>query len=122
MRSERETVAAERTAEGLRAAAQIRSDASRDARITIARARTEAAEIEADSRRAAADINARAYTSDPKLYLLLRSLDTLQTIVGANTRLVLLTDAPPFNVLTDGTATPAPPAEPPHAPAALSAK
>ena len=122
MRSERETVAAERTAEGLRAAAQIRSDASRDARITIARARTEAAEIEADSRRAAADINARAYTSDPKLYLLLRSLDTLQTIVGANTRLVLLTDAPPFNVLTDGTAIPAPPAEPPHSPAALSAK
>ncbi|MDT7950007.1 MAG: protease modulator HflC [Acetobacteraceae bacterium] len=123
MRSERETVAAERTAEGLRAAAQIRSDAARDARITIAHARTEAAEIEAGSRRAAADINARAYTSDPKLYLLLRSLDTLQTIVGANTRLVLMTDAPPFNVLTDGTGGAAPAAaEPASPPGALSAK
>ena len=122
MRSERETVAAERTAEGLRAAAQIRSDAARDARITIARARTEAAEIEAASRRGAADINARAYTSDPQLYLLLRSLDTLQTIIGANTRLVLLTDAPPFNVLTDGTAVPAAPQPDTPPPAAISAK
>jgi len=122
MRSERETVAAERTAEGLRAAAQIRSDAARDARITVARARTEAAEIEAASRRGAADINARAYTSDPQLYLLLRSLDTLQTIIGANTRLVLLTDAPPFNVLTDGTAAPAAPQPGPPPPAAISAK
>ena len=102
MRSERETVAAERTAEGLRQAAQIRSDAARDARITVARARTEAAGIEAASRREAADINARAYGTDPQLYMLLRSLDTLSTVVGANTRLVLLTDAPPFNVLTDG--------------------
>ena len=102
MRSERETVAAERTAEGLRQASQIRSDAARDARITVARARTEAAAIEAASRREAADINARAYNTDPQLYLLLRSLDTLATVVGANTRLVLLTDAPPFNVLTDG--------------------
>ena len=102
MRSERETVAAERTAEGLRQAAQIRSDAARDARITVARARTEAAGIEAASRRQAADINARAYGTDPQLYMLLRSLDTLATVVGANTRLVLLTDAPPFNVLSDG--------------------
>ncbi len=47
MRSERETVAAERTAEGMRAASAIRSDATRDARITVARARTEAAAIDA---------------------------------------------------------------------------
>ena len=50
MRAERETVAAQRTAEGLRAAAEIRSDAARDSRITVAEARTEAAEIEAASR------------------------------------------------------------------------
>ena len=45
MRAERETVAAARTAEGLRAAAELRAQATRDARITVARARTEAAGI-----------------------------------------------------------------------------
>jgi membrane protease subunit HflC len=104
MRSERETVAAERTAEGLRAAAQIRSEATRDSRITVAQANTEAAEIEAASRREAAAINAKAYAVDPTFYLMLRSLDTLATVVGPNTRLILRTDAAPFNVLVQGPA------------------
>jgi membrane protease subunit HflC len=102
MRSERETVAAQRTAEGLRAAARIRSEATRDARITVANARTQAAEIEAASRREAAEINAKAYDADPGLYLMLRSLDTLATVVGPNTRLILRTDAAPFNTLVAG--------------------
>jgi membrane protease subunit HflC len=102
MRSERETVAAQRTAEGLRAAAQIRSEATRDNRITVAGARTEAAGIEAASRREAAEINAKAYDADPGLYLMLRSLDTLATVVGPNTRLILRTDAAPFNTLVQG--------------------
>jgi membrane protease subunit HflC len=102
MRSERETVAAQRTAEGLRAAAQIRSDAARDSRITVAKAQTEAAEIEAASRRQAAEIRAKAYAADPQLYLMLRSLDTLATVVGPNTRLVLRTDAAPFDALVQG--------------------
>jgi membrane protease subunit HflC len=102
MRSERETVAAQRTAEGSRAAAQIRAEATRDARIAIAGARADAAEIEAASRREAAEINAKAYDSDPALYLMLRSLDTLATVVGPNTRLILRTDAAPFNTLVQG--------------------
>ncbi len=102
MRSERETVAAQRTAEGLRAAAEIRSNAARDGRITLARARTEAAGIEAAARREAAEIHAKAYAGDPQLYLTLRSLDTLATIVGPNTRVVLRTDAAPFNTLVLG--------------------
>ena len=102
MRSERETVAAQRTAEGLRAAAEIRADAARDARVIIAQAKTEAAGIEAASREEAARIHATAYAADPQLYLMLRSLDTLGTLVGGNTRLVLRADAPPFNVLVQG--------------------
>jgi membrane protease subunit HflC len=102
MRSERETVAAERTAEGLRAAAEIRSNATRDGRIAIAHARTDAAEIEAQARRQAAEIHAKAYESDPQLYLMMRSLDTLAGIVGTNTRVVLRTDAAPFNMLVQG--------------------
>ena len=99
MRSERETAAAERTAEGLRAAAEIRFNAERDSRITVARARTEAAEIQAAAEREAAQIQGRAYRADPQLYLMLRGLDTLAQLVGTNTRLVLRTDAAPFSLL-----------------------
>jgi membrane protease subunit HflC len=102
MRAERETVAAQRAAEGLRVAAQIRSDAARDARITIANAQSDAAEIEAQSRQKAAGIYAASYARDPQLYLLLRSLDTLNAVVGPRTRLILRTDAAPFNVLVQG--------------------
>ena len=102
MRAERETVAAERTAEGLRVAAQIRSDAQRDARITAAQAQLQAAQIEAQARQKAAAIEAQAYDLDPSLYTLERSLATLGTVVGPRTRLVLRTDAAPFNVLVDG--------------------
>jgi membrane protease subunit HflC len=102
MRAERETVAAQRTAEGLRAAAQIRAEAARDSRILVADAQTQAATIEAASRKDAAAIEAKAYAGDPQLYLMLRSLDTLANMVGPNTRLVLRTDAAPFNVLVNG--------------------
>ncbi len=114
MRSERETVAAERVAEGLREAAEIRSEAARDSRITVAHAQTEAAGIEAKSRREAADIQAHAYGADPELYMMLRSLDTLSNMVGPGTRLVLRTDAAPFNMLVQGP--PISPAKPPPAP------
>jgi membrane protease subunit HflC len=104
MRSERETVAAERTAEGLRQAAEIRSEAARDSRIAVAEAQTQAAGIEAAARKQAADIQAKAYTADPDLYTTLRSLDTLANVIGTNTRLVLRTDAAPFNALVQGPA------------------
>ncbi|MEJ0046602.1 MAG: protease modulator HflC [Rhodospirillales bacterium] len=102
MRSERETVAALRTADGLREAAQIRAEAARDSRIMVAGAQTQAAQIEAASRKQAAEIQASAYNGDPQLYMMLRSLDTLANMVGPNTRLVLRTDAAPFNVLVQG--------------------
>jgi membrane protease subunit HflC len=106
MRAERETVAAERTAEGLRRAASIRSDAGRDARILAARTHAEAAGIEADAQEKAASTYAAAYARDPQLYAVLRSLDTLTAVVGPRTRLVLRTDSAPFSVLVDGPAAP----------------
>jgi modulator of FtsH protease HflC len=104
MRAERETVAAERTAEGLRQAAAIRADADRDAREVVAQAREQAARTEADAAQAAAKIYAKAYESDPTLYATLRSLDAIGSIVGRNTSVVLRTDAAPFRVLVDGPA------------------
>ena len=105
MRAERETVAAERTADGLRQAASIRADADRDGRRVVAEAKQQAAQTEADAQQAASRIYSDAYRADPGLYTTLRSLDTLNTIVGRNTRMVLRTDAAPFRVLVDGPAT-----------------
>lgn len=102
MRAEREIVATERTGQGQRQAAEIRAAADRDARQVGARAREEAAAIEAKARQEAAEIYARSYQANPRLYTMLRSLDTLQDVVGANTRLVLRTDAPPFRVFVEG--------------------
>jgi modulator of FtsH protease HflC len=104
MRAERETVAAQRMAEGKREAAQIRSDADRDARIAIADANAKAAEIEAQSRRDAAAIYGKSYAGNPQLYTMLRSLDTLSSVVNENTSLILRTDAAPFRVLVQGPA------------------
>jgi membrane protease subunit HflC len=102
MRAERETVAAERTADGKRQAAQISADAERDARIAVAEANAQAAGIEAQSRKDAAAIYGKAYAGNPRLYTMLRSLDTLNSVVNANTNLILRTDAAPFNVLVEG--------------------
>jgi membrane protease subunit HflC len=99
MRSERETVVAQRTAESQRQAGEIRSAAMRDQRVTVAEANERAAEIEAAARKRSAEIYVKAYDADPELYLLLRSLDTLGRVVGSNTHLLLRTDAAPFNLL-----------------------
>ncbi len=107
MRADRLAVATARMAEGERQAAEIRSNADRDARISVANAQADAAAIEAKARAEAADIYGKAYRSDPALYTLLRSLDTLDQVVSGNTRLILRTDAAPFRVFVDGPDSPA---------------
>jgi modulator of FtsH protease HflC len=102
MRAERETIAAERTAVGNRQAAEIRSAAERDGRIVQAEARVKAADIEAQSRVQAASIYGKAYTGSPQLYNMMRSLDTLSTIITPDTKLILRTDAAPFRALVEG--------------------
>lgn len=102
MKAERSTVAAERSAEGTRQASQIQSDADRDARVLTAQAKADVADIEAKSRIEAAGIFKKAYTADPQLYMMLRSLDALSTMVNSNTTVVLRTDAAPFRALVDG--------------------
>lgn len=104
MRAERETIATERTAEGKRQAAEIHAKADRDARILEADAAVKAATLTAEAQRDAAAIYGKAWASDPQLYELLRSLDTLSTIVNSNTRIVLRTDAEPFRALVQGPA------------------
>ena len=52
------------------------------------RAKADASAIDAKSRVEAADIYSKAYSRDRELYTLLRSLDTLSSVVHANTTLV----------------------------------
>ena len=79
-----------------------RMRAERDARIVQADATVKAADIEAQSRVEAAQIYGRAYASNPQLYNLLRSLDTLGTVVTPGSKIILRTDAAPFRALVDG--------------------
>jgi len=102
MKAERETVAAQRTADGLREAAAIRADADRDGREVVAKAQEQAAQTMADAEQQAAKIYAAAYQTDPALYTTLRSLDSVTKMVNRNTTLVLRTDSAPFKALTDG--------------------
>jgi modulator of FtsH protease HflC len=102
MRAERQTIAAQRSAEGQRLAAQVASNADRDSRVLVAQAKADVADIEAKSRIAAADIYKKAYESDPPLYTMLRSLDSLNTVIGSGTTLILRTDAAPFRALAEG--------------------
>jgi membrane protease subunit HflC len=102
MKAERETVAAQVTAQGLEQAAAIRADADRDAREVVAQARQRASQIEADAEQAAAHVYGAAYRQDPGLYTTLRSLDSLDQVLGHNTSLILRTDAAPFRALTSG--------------------
>ena len=102
MKAERDTASAQRSAEGQREAAQVVSEAERDARIAIAGAKAEASSIEADAQVQSASVYQQAYASDPALYTLLRSFDTLDATITPSTRLVLRTDAAPFRLLVDG--------------------
>ena len=102
MRAERETVAAERTAEGLQKAAAIRADSEKQAREVVAEASAKAARTEADAQQEAARIYQHAYQSDPTLYETLRSLDTINQLVSRNTNIIMRTDAAPFRVLVEG--------------------
>lgn len=111
MRAERETIATERSAEGKRQAAEIRSSAERDARVMKADASVNAANIEAQAQVQSAAIYAKARAGNPELYDLLRSLDTLSSVMTPGTQLVLRTDAAPFRQLVEG---------PPTLPAATS--
>jgi membrane protease subunit HflC len=111
MKAERDTVAAQQSAEGQRIAAQIQSAADRDSREQIAQAKADAADTEAKSRIAAAEIYKQAYSSDPQLYMMLRSLDSLDALVGSNTSIILRTDAAPFRALVDGPGTSADPSK-----------
>jgi membrane protease subunit HflC len=89
IRSERDKKASDYESEGRRRAADITTDAERDARTTEADTRAKKTVIEGLANATAASIRAAAYAQDRDFYLFLESLRSFQKML-ANTRDVLL--------------------------------
>lgn len=80
MRSNREKEASLIRAQGTSAAEQISAKADADVTVILAEARSEAAKTRAAGEKEAATIYASAYQSDPKFYLLYRSLESYDDV------------------------------------------
>ena len=99
MRAERAQYAARFKAEGEREASKIRAETDLEAARLRAEGKEQAERIRGDAEAEAARIYAAAHRKDPEFYTFMRSLDPLEKMMGANTTVVLGTDAPPFDVL-----------------------
>lgn len=99
MRAERKQYAERFRAEGEREASNIRSETDLQVAKLRAEGSQKAEEIRGDAEADAARIYTAAHTLDPGFYRFLRSLDSLETMMGQSTTVVLDTDSPPFDVL-----------------------
>ena len=103
MRAERRQHAATFRAEGKLEAARIRSEADLEAARIRANGEEEAARIRGEAEAEAARIYAAAHGKDPDFYKFMRSLESLDRIVGVNSTLTLRTDSEPFRLLKEST-------------------
>ncbi|MEM1313432.1 MAG: SPFH domain-containing protein [Pseudomonadota bacterium] len=100
MAKEREVQAERILAVGKAQAGQIRSRTESEARVIRAEAEEQAAGIRADALEEANRIYAEVHRQDPELYRFKRSLDSLESIVGKQTRIVIRANAAPFEAIT----------------------
>lgn len=99
MRSERRQYAARYKAEGEREATKIRAETDLEVARLKAEATEEAARTRGEAEAEAARIYAEAHRMDPGFYSFMRSLSSLEKVLGQNATVVLRTDAEPFNLL-----------------------
>jgi membrane protease subunit HflC len=102
MRAERAQYAARHRAEGERDATEIRAQAEVESASLRADGQRKATEIRGRAEAEAARIYTDAHRRDPEFYRFLRTLDTLKTLLGRRSTVILRTDAPPFDVLDSG--------------------
>lgn len=101
MRAERARIANQYRSEGEEQATAIRARADRQAAELMAGAERDAGAITAKAEQVAARLQADAYRQDPKLYTLLRELQTTEAVVDEGSTLVLSTDSPLFKALME---------------------
>lgn len=82
MREERGRIAAERRAQGVEIAEQIRSSADRERTVLLANANRDSQIIRGSGDATAADIYSIAYTRDPEFYSFYRSINAYRSSIG----------------------------------------
>lgn len=101
MRAERKKYAVQFRSEGDKEAGKIRSQTDLDVAEIQAKSTEEVAKIKGEAEAEAAQIYALAHSKDPYLYRFIRSLETMDQVIGARSSIILRTDAEPFNLLVE---------------------
>ena len=102
MEAERKRQANKFRSEGAEEAQKIRAATDRDKTIILADAYKEAERLRGEGDAKAVQVYARSYSSDPKFYEFVRTLDTYKKVVDDKTTLVLPSDSKLFKLLLDG--------------------
>ncbi len=102
MEAERKRQANKFRSEGSEEAQKIRAATDRDKTIILADAYKEAEKIKGEGDAKAVQIYARSYSSDPKFYEFVRTLDAYKKVVDDKTTLVLPSDSKLFKLLIEG--------------------
>jgi membrane protease subunit HflC len=93
MRSERQAVATEYRAEGLKEAQRIRSEAEREATIIKAQAYEQAQKLHGEGDAEALKIYAEAYNRDPEFYAFWQTLQTYKDVIDKDTTIIISPDS-----------------------------
>lgn len=101
MEAERKRQANKFRSEGEEEAKKIRATTDRDRTILLADSYKRSEEIRGEGEAKAADIYAKAFSSDPKFYEFLRTLEAYRHILDDKTTLVLPGDADLFKLLNE---------------------
>ena len=102
MEAERKRQANKFRSEGSEEAQKIRAATDRDKTIILADAYKDAERIRGEGDAEAVQIYARSYSSDPKFYEFVRTLDAYKKVVDDKTTLVLPSDSKLFKLLIEG--------------------
>ena len=102
MEAERKRQANKFRSEGSEEAQKIRAATDRDKTIILANAYKEAERIRGEGDAKAVQVYAKSYSSDPKFYEFVRTLDAYKKVVDDNTTLVLPSNSKLFKLLMDG--------------------
>ena len=102
MEAERKRQANKFRSEGSEEAQKIRAATDRDKTIILADAYKESEKIRGEGDAKAVQVYARSYSSDPKFYEFVRTLDAYKKVVDDKTTLVLPSDSKLFKLLIEG--------------------
>jgi membrane protease subunit HflC len=104
MKAEREQMAKRYRSEGSEEAAKIRADAEREQTVILSQAYREAQQLMGEGDAEAIRIYGEAFQRDPEFYRFIRTLETYEKTIDANTTLIMPSNAEILRYLNSGTA------------------